>query len=214
MFSSVNYDKIPYTSSVISFEEEQDPQDEPEDEEDEEEVLRKEDVKISSHSGPPRPSDLICKTISDDKTAKPQRKVVYTQPVPPPIEEEDSDASEGGGEPTVTKQDSQAASDSAKSDKKKEDEVPELTKTLDRPAVCGDQDSDEDILLNSDDDYEGDRDDFFRTKKKQKALSLEKMKGVSTFKNFLAGTSGEKNWLFWMDIERARGIQDEAELKG
>ena len=38
------------------------------------------------------------------------------------------------------------------------------------------------------------------------------MKGISAFKKFLVGSTGEKNWLFWMDIERAKFISDQTQL--
>ena len=72
------------------------------------------------------------------------------------------------------------------------------------------RDSDDDSLLNSDDDYEEGLDDFFH-KKKDKVLSLYTLKGVKKFKEFLKGTLGEKNWNLWLDIERAKLIKDEEE---
>ena len=73
------------------------------------------------------------------------------------------------------------------------------------------QDSD-DSLLNSDEDYDEHRDQFFRNKKRHK-VALVRRKGIESFKRFLMGTLGEKNWNFWMDVERANLIQKEEELQ-
>ena len=71
-----------------------------------------------------------------------------------------------------------------------------------------DKDSDEDSLLNSDDDYDNERDTFFRKNKPIKKLSLKKKRGVHAFSKFLEGTTGEKNWCLWLDIEKVKKITD------
>lgn len=86
-----------------------------------------------------------------------------------------------------------------------QDSIPEIT------LGARSEESDEDSLLNSDNDYD-ERDDFFR-KKKVKKYSLKNKKGVDSFKTFLEETTGKKNWHFWMDIDRAKLIENPHELK-
>lgn len=62
--------------------------------------------------------------------------------------------------------------------------------------------SDEDSLLDSDDDYDDVRDKIF--KKKTRKYKLVNSKGIEKFKKFLRTTQGEKNWFFWLDIDRGR----------
>ena len=76
----------------------------------------------------------------------------------------------------------------------------------------GSRDSDEDSLLNSDDDYEGERDAFFTRHKKKRRYNLQKKRGIEEFKTFLINTRGETNWNLWIDIDRARLIKDENKL--
>ena len=71
--------------------------------------------------------------------------------------------------------------------------------------------SDNDSVLNSDEDYEGERDSFFR-KRKDKTYRLSRQRGIEEFKTFLCATMGERNWNLWLDIERAKLIKDEEEL--
>ena len=64
--------------------------------------------------------------------------------------------------------------------------------------------SDEDSLLNSDDDYE-ERDSFFRRHKPEEQVhSLLNKKGIDMFVKFLKGTIGERNWHLWLDIDRGK----------
>lgn len=72
------------------------------------------------------------------------------------------------------------------------------------------KDSDEDSLLNSDDDYDEERDQFFRQKLRQ--YPLTRRKGIEKFKKFLVGTTGEKNWNFWIDVERAKLISNNKQM--
>ena len=73
------------------------------------------------------------------------------------------------------------------------------------------QSDDDEALLNSDDDYEGQRDSFF-LKNKKKTESLLKKTGMDKFKEFLVGTKGEINWNLWIDIDCARLIKDASKL--
>lgn len=66
--------------------------------------------------------------------------------------------------------------------------------------------SDVDSLLDSSDDYE-DGDDIFR-KHKIRRYTLMTRKGIDSFRKFLRGTNGEKNWNFWLDIDRCRLLKD------
>ena len=64
--------------------------------------------------------------------------------------------------------------------------------------------SDEDSLLNSDDDYE-ERDSFFRRHKPEEQVhSLLNKRGIDMFVKFLKGTIGERNWHLWLDIDRGK----------
>ena len=76
--------------------------------------------------------------------------------------------------------------------------------------ALGKDDSDEDSLLNSDEDYEEGRDEFFH-KKEHKLFTLTTRKGLRKFRAFLKGTLGVKNWNLWLDIERAKSIKDPTE---
>ncbi|XP_064626526.1 regulator of G-protein signaling 22-like isoform X3 [Lineus longissimus] len=60
--------------------------------------------------------------------------------------------------------------------------------------------SDDDSLLDSEEDYE-EADSFFR-RHKFKLHDLVTRKGIEEFQKFLTGTVGEKNWKFWLDIDR------------
>jgi hypothetical protein len=60
--------------------------------------------------------------------------------------------------------------------------------------------SDDDSLLDSEEDYE-EADTFFR-RHKIKLHDLVTKKGIEEFQKFLVGTVGEKNWKFWLDIDR------------
>ena len=93
----------------------------------------------------------------------------------------------------------------------KEPEVSEVE--IQREKLKEMMESDEDSLLDSDDDYDPERDKFFRKSAKKKKFYLVKKKGVEEFKKFLVGTLGEKNWNFWLDIERAKFIKDQTDLQ-
>ena len=41
--------------------------------------------------------------------------------------------------------------------------------------------------------------------------SLTSLKGIMDFKKFLEGTSGEKYWELWIDIDKGHLIADETE---
>ncbi len=91
---------------------------------------------------------------------------------------------------------------------------PKLTLDVEKEDVTqhinNDRDSDDDSLLNSDEDYEQGRDEFFR-KKKKKIYALTNKKGLEQFKQFLVGTLGERNWNFWLDVERTKLLKDKEE---
>ncbi|ELU18295.1 hypothetical protein CAPTEDRAFT_185777 [Capitella teleta] len=88
-----------------------------------------------------------------------------------------------------------------------------LIKNLDDGAGADKKKSDgEDSVLDSEDDEEDDRDDMIKPKKKPKTYTLNNKKGIEHFKKFLRATPGEKNWWFWVDIEKARSIEDTEEL--
>ena len=70
--------------------------------------------------------------------------------------------------------------------------------------------SEDDSLLDSDEDYDKDRDGFFRKNKKK--YYLINKKGIEEFRTFLQGTLGEKNWNLWLDIDRAKLLVDDADL--
>ncbi|KAK6179499.1 hypothetical protein SNE40_011844 [Patella caerulea] len=76
-----------------------------------------------------------------------------------------------------------------------EEEIP-VNKDLEK-----EEESDVDSLLDSEEDYE-ESDEFFR-KHKIKTYDLSHRKGVQQFKTFLKGTSGEKYFKFWVDIDRS-----------
>ena len=42
--------------------------------------------------------------------------------------------------------------------------------------------------------------------------TLSNLKGMIAFKKFLLGSTGEKNWLLWMDIERAKLLDNKDDL--
>ncbi|CAH1803041.1 unnamed protein product, partial [Owenia fusiformis] len=71
--------------------------------------------------------------------------------------------------------------------------------------------SDDDSLLDSEDDFE-EMDNFFRRKKKRR-FTLDSKKGVDEFGKFLEGTRGERNWSFWLDVDRCRNITDAGQLQ-
>lgn len=74
------------------------------------------------------------------------------------------------------------------------------------------QESDqEDSMLDSDEDSD-DRDRIFKSKKEPRTYKLTNKRGVEKFKQFLVGSSGEKNWWMWLDIERATLITSSEEL--
>ena len=187
MFSS---DQTHYSNSIFSLEEQEDSEED------------KHDPSDAQQLSAPRPSDVICEIAEEDEDDENQRgSRVYTEPIEEDIPEElDMEESESEDEfDSVSRPQSALKS-------------PELTKPIESPAIGGEQDSDEDLLMNSDEDYEDERDDFFH-KKKDKTLDLLKTKGITVFKKFLAGTTGEKHWLFWMDVERCKGIESDEELK-
>ncbi|XP_077991279.1 regulator of G-protein signaling 22-like [Glandiceps talaboti] len=72
------------------------------------------------------------------------------------------------------------------------------------------QDQEEDSLFGS--DMEDDIDPYFSSNK-HKTYLLENKKGLEVFKKFLSGTTGEKNWYFWLDVDRARQIDDEDSMQ-
>ena len=69
----------------------------------------------------------------------------------------------------------------------------------------------DDSLLDSDEDYDKDRDDFFRKNKKK--FFLINKSGVEEFQRFLEGTLGEKNWNLWVDIDRAKLLVEDTDLQ-
>ena len=71
--------------------------------------------------------------------------------------------------------------------------------------------SEDDTLFDSDEDYDKDRDDFF-LKNKKKYFLVNKT-GIEKFQQFLEGTLGEKNWNLWLDIDRAKLLVDENDLR-
>ncbi|BFY99466.1 hypothetical protein BsWGS_02506 [Bradybaena similaris] len=71
------------------------------------------------------------------------------------------------------------------------------------------EDSEEESLLDSDEDFE-ERDQYFR-RRKDKWHSLTSLKGIQAFKKFLVGTQGEKYWELWIDIDKGRLIRSEEE---
>ena len=71
---------------------------------------------------------------------------------------------------------------------------------------------DDDSLLDSDDDYDSDRDGFFRRHKEPRSYSMDHWKGIAGFKKFLQGTTGEKHWHLWQDIERGGTITSHEDL--
>lgn len=73
------------------------------------------------------------------------------------------------------------------------------------------EESDVDSLLDSEEDFE-EMDTFFR-KHKHRTYSLCYRKGVEQFKKFLKGTQGERNWKFWVDIDRMRLMLNEKEIQ-
>ena len=73
-----------------------------------------------------------------------------------------------------------------------------------------DEESDVDSLLDSEEDYE-ENDTIFR-KHKNKNYSLCSRKGIAEFKKFLKGTQGERNWNFWVDIDRMRLMEKQSDI--
>lgn len=75
----------------------------------------------------------------------------------------------------------------------------------------------EKLAYDSDDD--GDDISYFDDEKtelsreRKKKLRLKRRSGILEFQKFLRGTSGEKVWNLWMDIERGKKIADKDELK-
>nr|XP_006824173.1 PREDICTED: uncharacterized protein LOC102801108 [Saccoglossus kowalevskii] len=65
-------------------------------------------------------------------------------------------------------------------------------------------DQEEDSLFGS--DVEDETDPYFS---KQKTYNLCNRKGIDAFRKFLDGTSGEKNWNFWLDVDKARSIGEQ-----
>ncbi len=103
------------------------------------------------------------------------------------------------------------SSESEKSDNEQEVKSPKDEKPL---IALGkdDKESDADSVLNSDDDYDEDRDVFFRKNKKNQKFALTNRKGLEQFCRFLGGTVGEKQWNLWLDVERAKTIESSREL--
>ncbi|XP_074640881.1 regulator of G-protein signaling 22-like [Tubulanus polymorphus] len=71
-------------------------------------------------------------------------------------------------------------------------------------------DSDEDSLLDSEEDFEEDQDLFFR-RHKVKHYELTNRKGIQQFVKFLKGKLGDRCWNFWIDIDKARFMSTEEE---
>ena len=70
---------------------------------------------------------------------------------------------------------------------------------------------DDDDMLDSDNDLDPERDRLF-CRRPTAPSNLSTLAGVQTFQKFLRGTSGERNWKLWMDIERAKLFRDPAQL--
>lgn len=51
------------------------------------------------------------------------------------------------------------------------------------------------------------------SRERKKKLRLKRRSGILEFQKFLQGTSGEKVWNLWMDIERGKKTADNDELK-
>lgn len=66
---------------------------------------------------------------------------------------------------------------------------------------------------NDDDDYDDDCDDRVLSNTEKKRVGLRRRVGIQEFKKFLNGTSGEKVWNLWMDIERGKRMGDMKHLK-
>ena len=88
-----------------------------------------------------------------------------------------------------------------------------MLRSLAKHAQPEDSDAETNSLFDSDEDYEGERDDFFRNRAKcKKVKRLTTTKGIIDFKQYIKGTPGEVNWNLWIDIERACLIPDKNEL--
>jgi len=88
-----------------------------------------------------------------------------------------------------------------------------MLRSLAKHAQPEDSDDETNSLFDSDEDYEGERDDFFRNRAKcKKVKRLTTTKGIIDFKQYIKGTPGEVNWNLWIDIERACLIPDKNEL--
>lgn len=59
-----------------------------------------------------------------------------------------------------------------------------------------------------DDDYDYDDDDRVLSNTEKKRVGLKRRVGIQEFRKFLNGTSGEKVWNLWMDIERGKRMGD------
>ena len=94
-----------------------------------------------------------------------------------------------------------------------DDRVFDMLRLLTKQTHPNDSDDDVDSLFDSDDDYEGECDDFYRKRaSRNKVKRLTTTKGIVDFKEYIHGTPGEVNWNLWIDIERASLIADKAEL--
>ena len=94
-----------------------------------------------------------------------------------------------------------------------DDNVFDMLRSLAEHARPDDSDDETNSLFDSDDDYEGERDDFFRDRSKRKKVKrLTSTKGIIDFKEYIHGTPGEVNWNLWIDIERACLIPNKNEL--
>ena len=74
------------------------------------------------------------------------------------------------------------------------------------------ENDDEDSLLDSDEEYDEERDQMFRKKKKKYKLSNKR--GLDAFKSFLGETEGKKNWFLWVDVDRVRLLTNQEDISG
>lgn len=86
-------------------------------------------------------------------------------------------------------------------------EVKETCNDLNLEKLACDSDDDVDDISYFDDE----KTELSRERKKK--LRLKRRSGILEFQKFLQGTSGEKVWNLWMDIERGKKIADKDELK-
>ena len=92
-------------------------------------------------------------------------------------------------------------------------QVFDMLRLLTKQTHPNDSDDETDSLFDSDEDYEGECDDFYRKRaSRNKVKRLTTTKGIVDFKEYIHGTPGEVNWNLWIDIERASLIADKSEL--